>query len=76
MINLALTMLPILVTFAVAAWNSPTDQIQPRSALSTGQPHPCDLTTTAFVISPLFPTPWPLRCFIINSNEHAHRSRL
>ena len=34
MINLALTMLPIIVTFGVAAWKSPTDQIQPRSALS------------------------------------------
>jgi hypothetical protein len=34
MINLALTMLPIIVTFSVAAWNSPTDDIQPRSALS------------------------------------------
>jgi hypothetical protein len=32
-INLALTMLPIIVTFGVAAWNSPTDEVQPRSAL-------------------------------------------
>ena len=33
MINLALTMLPILVTFGVAAWNSPSDEVQPRSAM-------------------------------------------
>ena len=32
MINLALTMLPILVTFSVAAWHSPSDEVQPRSA--------------------------------------------
>jgi hypothetical protein len=34
MVNLALTMLPVIVTFAVAAWNSPSDEVQPRSALS------------------------------------------
>jgi hypothetical protein len=34
MVNLALTMLPVIVTFAVAAWNSPDDEVQPRSALS------------------------------------------
>jgi hypothetical protein len=35
MVNLALTMLPIIVTFAVAAWHSPADEVQPRSALSS-----------------------------------------
>jgi hypothetical protein len=34
MVNLALTMLPVIVTFAVAAWNSPSDEVQPRPALS------------------------------------------
>ena len=33
MVNLALTMLPIIVTFGVAAWNSPSHEVQPRSAL-------------------------------------------
>ncbi|MGD0648886.1 MAG: hypothetical protein ABR971_12935 [Acidobacteriaceae bacterium] len=33
MINLALTMLPLIVTFGVAAWHSPANEIQPRSAL-------------------------------------------
>ncbi|HSY36059.1 MAG TPA: hypothetical protein VK814_09945 [Acidobacteriaceae bacterium] len=33
MLSLALTMLPIVVTFTVAAWNSPSHEIQPRSAL-------------------------------------------
>jgi len=46
MINLALTMLPIVVTFGVAAWNSPTNDVQPRSALRGGnaasRPTPCD----------------------------------
>jgi len=46
MINLTLTMLPIVVTFAVAAWNSPSDAVQPRSALRGGNltslPTPCD----------------------------------
>ena len=46
MVNLALTMLPIVITFAVAAWNSPTDDVQPRSALRggnpTSRPTPCD----------------------------------
>jgi len=45
MINLTLTMLPIVVTFAVAAWNSPSDAVQPRSALRgnlTSLPTPCD----------------------------------
>jgi len=32
MVNLALTMLPIILTFSVAAWHNPTDQVQPRSA--------------------------------------------
>ncbi len=46
MINLALTMLPVVVTFAVAAWNSPSEEVQPRSALrggnATSRPTPCD----------------------------------
>ncbi len=32
MINLALTLLPIALTFTVAAWHSPSSEIQPRSA--------------------------------------------
>ncbi len=31
MLNLALTMLPIAVTFTVAAWHSPSKAVQPRS---------------------------------------------
>ena len=46
MINLALTMLPIVVTFGVAAWMSPSTDVQPRSALRggnpTAHPTPCD----------------------------------
>jgi len=46
MINLALTMLPIVVTFGVAAWMSPSSEVQPRSALRggnpTSRPTPCD----------------------------------
>ena len=46
MSNLALTMLPIVVTFGVAAWYSPSDAVQPRSALrggkATSRPTPCD----------------------------------
>jgi len=46
MINLALTMLPIVVTFGVAAWMSPSTEVQPRSALRggnpTSRPTPCD----------------------------------
>ena len=38
MINLALTMLPIFVTFGVAAWISPASEVQPRSALRGGNP--------------------------------------
>ena len=38
MVNLALTMLPVVITFAVAAWNSPTDDVQPRSALRGNNP--------------------------------------
>ena len=46
MVNLALTMLPIIVTFGVAAWHSPSEEVQPRSALrggdATSRPTPCD----------------------------------
>ena len=46
MVNLALTMLPIVVTFGVAAWMSPSSEVQPRSALRggnpTSRPTPCD----------------------------------
>jgi hypothetical protein len=38
MINLVLTMLPIALTFTVAAWNSPTTEVQPRSALPGSTP--------------------------------------
>jgi len=38
MVNLALTMLPILVTFGVAAWHSPSTDVQPRSALRGSDP--------------------------------------
>jgi hypothetical protein len=31
MVNAALTVLPVLVTFAVAAWHSPSKHVQPRS---------------------------------------------
>jgi hypothetical protein len=34
MATLILTFLPAVVTFAVATWNSPTDDVQPRSAIS------------------------------------------
>ncbi len=46
MLNLVLTMLPIAVTFTVAAWHKPSDDVQPRSALrgdnATSRPTPCD----------------------------------
>jgi hypothetical protein len=32
MVNLAITILPVFLTFAVAAWQKPTDQVHPRSA--------------------------------------------
>jgi hypothetical protein len=32
MVNLAITILPVFLTFAVAAWHKPTAEIQPRSA--------------------------------------------
>ena len=32
MVNLAITILPIVLTFAVAAWHKPTEVVQPRSA--------------------------------------------
>lgn len=35
MINLAITILPVFLTFAVAAWHKPTDELQPRSAHAT-----------------------------------------
>jgi hypothetical protein len=35
MANLILTFLPAVLTFAVATWNNPTDEIQPRSANAT-----------------------------------------
>jgi hypothetical protein len=35
MVNLALTMLPIIITFSVAAFHSPSEEVQPRSALSS-----------------------------------------
>jgi hypothetical protein len=34
MLNAAITILPVVLTFAVAAWHKPTDEVQPRSALS------------------------------------------
>jgi hypothetical protein len=37
MVNAALTMLPVIVTFAVAAWHSPSKNVQPRS----GEPGDC-----------------------------------
>ena len=35
MANLILTFLPAVLTFAVATWNSPTSEVQPRSANAT-----------------------------------------
>jgi hypothetical protein len=37
MVNAALTMLPVIVTFAVAAWHPPSKNVQPRS----GEPGDC-----------------------------------
>jgi hypothetical protein len=47
MLNLAITLLPIAITFGVAAWHKPShEDVQPRSALrggdTTGRPTPCD----------------------------------
>ena len=33
MATFILTLLPAVLTFAVATWNSPADEVQPRSAL-------------------------------------------
>lgn len=42
MISLALTLLPIAVTFTVATWHSPSDQLQPRSNVANcASPTPC-----------------------------------
>jgi hypothetical protein len=35
MINLALTLLPIAMTFSVAAWHSPSKELQPTSRNAT-----------------------------------------
>ena len=46
MAALILTLLPFAVTFGVAAWISPSSEVQPRSALRggnpTSHPTPCD----------------------------------
>ncbi len=39
--NLILTMLPIVLTFTVAAWSSPTAEAQPRSAISNNPAETC-----------------------------------
>ncbi len=41
MINLALTMLPIALTFTIATWNASTNEIQPRSALPGSAAETC-----------------------------------
>ena len=42
MINLVLTILPVVLTFSVAAWSSPTNEAQPRSDASLRDcPAPC-----------------------------------
>jgi hypothetical protein len=39
--TLILTMLPFVLTFTVAAWHSPSEEVQPRSALPGSTSDPC-----------------------------------